>query len=170
MMTLRPYQASDAEEIVKWIADERAMRKWSAHWYGHFPVTADDMNALYERMTNQVHPEILTAVDTDGITGHLILRMTDEEKRIIRAGFVIVNDRKRGRGCGKQLMELAVQYAFEMLNAETVSLGVFENNLPALKCYQSAGFRVVETDEPEYFEAFGEKWKCLQMERRRCAE
>lgn len=170
MMTLRPYRAEDAEEIVKWIADERAMRKWSAHWYEQFPVTADDMNRLYEMMTNNVHPEILTAVDADGITGHLILRMTDAEKRIIRAGFVIVSDQKRGMGYGKQLMELAVQYAFEKLHAEVVSLGVFENNLPALKCYQSAGFRIVETAEPEYFEAFGENWKCLEMERKRCTE
>ena len=165
-MELRTYRCTDAEEIVKWITDERAMRKWSAHWYTRFPVTADDMNRLYDRMTNESHPVILTAVDGNEIVGHLILRLVDKEKMNVRFGFVIVNNQKRGKGYGRQMLELAAQYSAEKLHARQLSLGVFENNLPAIKCYQAAGFHIVETDDPECFHAYDEEWRCLEMERK----
>ena len=91
------------------------------------------------------------------------MRYVDEEKSVIRFGFVIVDDSKRGKGYGKQMIQLALKYALEIYKAKKVTLGVFENNPAAFYCYKAAGF--VEQPEKNFeVEIFGENWKILEME------
>lgn len=170
-LKLRPYKQADAETIVSWIKDERALRKWSSDRYGAYPITAADINYKYldcngdcEEPDN-FYP--LTLVDESGPVGHLILRYTDEAKSIIRFGFVIVNDSKRGRGYGKRMLQMAIRYAFDMLKAEKITLGVFENNPSAYFCYKAAGFREIPMEKEFIFEILGEQWKCIELEVKR---
>ena len=51
--------------------------------------------------------------------------ITDEEKKTLRFGFVIVNDTKRGMGYGKEMLKLAIKYDFDILKVEKITLGVF---------------------------------------------
>ena len=104
----------------------------------------------------------VTAIDGNKIIGHLILRYLDENKETLRFGFVIVDDKIRGRGYGKKMLQLAIQYAFETLKATRITLGVFENNPEAYHCYKSVGFQ--KTDEDVYYQCMGEQWKCIEME------
>ena len=170
-LKLRPYKQADAETIVSWIKDERALRKWSSDRYGAYPITAADINYKYldcngdcEEPDN-FYP--LTLVDESGPVGHLILRYTDEAKSIIRFGFVIVDDNKRGRGYGKRMLQMAIRYAFDMLKAEKITLGVFENNPSAYFCYKAAGFREIPMEKEFIFEILGEQWKCIELEVKR---
>ncbi len=167
-MTLRPYKPEDAKTIVSWIKDERALRLWSSDRYGAYPVTANDMNYKYMECNgdckepDNFYP--LTAVCEGEIVGHLILRYTDAAKKILRIGFVIVDDSKRGCGYGKRMIQMAIRYAFEMLQAEKVTLGVFENNPSAYYCYKAAGFEEIETDRKFVYVFSGEQWPCIEME------
>ena len=106
-----------------------------------------------------------TAFGESGAVGHLILRYTDAEKKVIRFGFVIVDDSKRGRGYGKQMLTLAIRYAFEIFGAEKITLGVFDNNESAYYCYKAAGFK--ETGEELFCELFGKQWRIVEMEMNR---
>jgi RimJ/RimL family protein N-acetyltransferase len=168
MLRLRPYKPDDAETILKWIKDEDAFRKWSTDRYPHYPITADDMNHKYMDCNgNCIEPDNfypMTAFDETGIVGHLILRFTDEEKKVLRFGFVIVDDSKRGMGYGKGMLRLALQFAFDIFKADKVTLGVLENNPGAYYCYKAAGFRDVTGEEPEYYILMGKKIKCLELE------
>lgn len=165
-LRLRQYKACDAETIASWIKDEEALRKWSSDRFGDFPVTGEDINDKYLAHNgdcgepDNFYP--LVAFDDDGVVGHLILRYTDAEKKIIRFGFVIVDDTKRGQGYGKQMLVLAIKYAFEIFGAEKITLGVFEHNKPAYYCYKAAGF--TENGEELFCELFGEKWKIVEMD------
>lgn len=163
MLKLRPFEKADAEVFTGWIHDEAAFRKWSADRYEAYPVTAEDICRQYAAMDfDSFFP--MTAVDESGVVGHLALRFPDAEKKILRFVFVIVDDAKRGMGYGKQMLALAVQYAFEELKAEKITLGVFENNLPAYRCYRAVGFHDVSRKETEYYHIMGEDWKCLELE------
>lgn len=168
MLRLRPYKPDDAETILKWIKDEDAFRKWSTDRYPHYPITADDMNHKYMDCNGDcMEPDNfypMTAFDETGIVGHLILRFTDEEKKVLRFGFVIVDDYKRGMGYGKGMLRLALQFAFDIFKADKVTLGVLENNPGAYYCYKAAGFRDVTGEEPEYYILMGKKIKCLELE------
>ena len=167
-MILRPYKPQDAKTIISWIKDERALRLWSSDRYGAYPVTAENMNYKYMECNGDcAEPDNfypMTAVCEDGIVGHLILRYTDKEKKVLRIGFVIVDDSKRGKGYGKHMIQMAIRYAFEMLQAEKVTLGVFENNPSAFYCYKAAGFLEIETDRKFVYEFESEQWPCIEME------
>ncbi len=168
LLKLRPYKTCDAKTIVSWIKDERALRKWSSDRYGAYPVTADDINHKYMECNgdcgepDNFYP--MTAVTAEGPVGHLILRYTDDARTVIRIGFVIIDDSRRGMGYGKRMLQMAVRYAFDMLKAEKITLGVFENNPSAYYCYKAAGFGEIEMEQEAVFEILGEKWKCIELE------
>ena len=160
-LRLRPYEASDARTIISWIGDEVAFRKWCADRYDSYPITAEDMNDNYDKGAESGGLFPVTAVDDSGIVGHLIMRYTDDEKTVIRFGFIIVDDKKRGMGYGRKMLDEAARYAFEKLNAQKITLGVFDNNEAAHRCYRSVGFTDTTT---ETFPFFNEEWKCIEME------
>ena len=72
---------------------------------------------------NNMYP--LTAVVDNLVIGHILLRYPSEDKTVIRFGFVIVDDSKRGMGYGKQMLRLAIDYAQQELRAKHITLGVF---------------------------------------------
>lgn len=163
---LRHYKPSDAAIIASWIKDEDALRKWSSDRFGTYPITSDDINRKYlgsnGDCTENDNFYPFTAFDENGVVGHLILRYTDAEKKVIRFGFVIVDDTQRGRGYGKKMLTLAIRYAFDIFGAEKVTLGVFDNNEPAYRCYKAAGFQ--ENGEIQACELFGRQWRIVEME------
>ena len=82
----------------------------------------------------------------------------------MRIGFVIMDDARRGNGYGREMIRLALIYAFDLFKAERVTLGVFDNNPSAFRCYKAAGFK--EYSEREVF-LLGENWRCTDMEYRK---
>ena len=158
MMTLRPFTIDDAPIILSWIKDIAAFRKWSADRYPTFPPKPEDMVAQYE--SDVIFP--FTAIDDEGkVVGHIILRYPDPSKTVIHFGFVIVDNNLRGKGYGKQMLQLAIQKAKNEFGAKKISLGVFENNTSAFYCYESVGFKVIGA---ESYTIDGEEWTEKEME------
>ena len=161
LFALRNYQESDAEIILGWISDEKSFRQWSADKYKSYPASPEDMNAFYREMKAQGGiPFVFT--EDNKVVGHFIVRpITDEDTVTYRLGFIIVDSTVRGKGYGKAMLSFALEYAFSTLSAKRVTLGVFENNPNALRCYESVGFKQVGES---YYSINGETWKCLEME------
>lgn len=164
MLRLRPYKNCDARYIVSWIRDEVTFYRWSADQYRKFPICAEDMNEKYAAYAEKDDFFEMTALDDNKVVGHLIMRFLDEEKTILRFGFIIVDDTKRGKGYGKGMLSLALKYAFEILKVEKVTLGVFQNNESAYRCYTSLGFRKDSSKEPVVSRILGEIWKYDELE------
>ena len=157
-MILRPFTIDDAPVILSWIKDLSAFRKWSADRYPAFPPKPEDMLAQYE--SDVIFP--FTAIDDDGkVVGHIMLRYPDSSNTVIRLGFVIVDDNLRGKGYGKQMLQLAIQKAKNVFGAKKMTLGVFDNNPSAFHCYESVGFKVIGT---ESYLIDGEEWTGKEME------
>ena len=164
MLRLRPYKACDANTIVSWVGDEVSFRQWCADRFDSYPITAEDLNRHYDALAGSDSFYEMTAFDESGVVGHMILRFTDEQKTVLRFGFVIVDSQKRGKGYGREMLALAIRYAFDILKADRITLGVFENNPQAYRCYRAAGFRDIPADEPEYYHILDQRWKCLELE------
>ena len=156
-MTLRPFTPNDAETILSWCKDKHSFRLWSADRYKDFPARPEEMMMQYDGQN--MYP--LTAIVDEGMIGHILLRYPTADKSVIRFGFVIVDDSKRGKGYGKQLLRLAIDYALRQLGAKSITLGVFCDNYSAVECYKSLGFRITGTDS---YVIDGEEWKGLEME------
>ena len=62
------------------------------------------------------------------------------------------------------MIQMAISYAFDMLKAKKITIGVFENNPEAYYCYKAAGFQEVEMEDELIFEILEEKWKCVELE------
>jgi RimJ/RimL family protein N-acetyltransferase len=157
MMTLRPFNINDAPTVLSWCKDKHAFRLWSADRYKDFPAMPGEMVRQYDGQN--MHP--LTAIVDNIIIGHILLRYPSEDNNVIRFGFVIVDDSKRGKGYGKQMLRLAIDYAQQELGAMRITLGVFCDNLSAVECYKSVGFRIIGIDS---YVIDGEEWKGFEME------
>ncbi|MCH5296342.1 MAG: GNAT family N-acetyltransferase [Ruminococcus sp.] len=167
MLYLRPYKRTDAKTIISWCENEDIFRKWTSDRYDSYPINEDDMNYKYFDCngdcveSDNFYP--MTACNENGIVGHFIMRYVDSNPRILRIGFVIVDDKKRGHGYGKKMIQLALEYAFRIAGAEQVTIGVFENNKSAYHCYKAAGFHDVHQEQQEVCELFGENWKVFEL-------
>ena len=126
MMTLRPFNINDAETILGWCKDKHAFRFWSADRYKDFPAKPEEMLEQYKG--DNMYP--LTAVVGDAIIGHILLRYPMVDRTHIRFGFVIVDDSKRGKGYGKQMLRLAIEYAQRELGANRKGQWAFDLNQP----------------------------------------
>ncbi len=163
-LTLRAYWPTDANVITTWLKSEYLMHQWCADRYERFPVTPEDMNVYHARYIEGQRSRALTMTYGDDIVGYITLRTPADDSSEQRLGFVIVDDSKRGKGLGKALVSMAVDYAFLKLGATKVSLGVFENNPAAIRCYESAGFRRVDKPDKECYQCLGEIWNCIEMQ------
>ena len=163
-MKLRKYQSSDSPIICGWIKDEKSLYQWSANVIGTFPLAEDALNEHYAPMAKCDKFIPLSALDEEGnLVGHIRIRYPDEaDNHTVRFGFVIVDPDLRGRGNGKQMMQLAIDYAKNVLCASKITLGVFTNNDRARHCYESVGFRSIGKTEI-YKMPIGE-WECIEME------
>jgi RimJ/RimL family protein N-acetyltransferase len=78
-------------------------------------------------------------------------------------GHLVVDPSRRGRGIGRQLTRGLIGWACRRLGARRLTLVVFPENEPAIRCYQKCGFR----SRGEEFHAFGgdpEQHRMLRLE------
>lgn len=166
MIRLRPYKSCDAEEIISWIKDDATYMQWSGGRFGPFPITPDNINSKYRNNggcseSDNFYP--FTAFNENGLVGHLIMRYLNGDNKILRLGWVIVNDAKRGQGFGKQIIKLALKFAFEILKVKEVSIRVHEDNLQAYHCYKTVGFSEDDAANVEYDEVHGRKVRLIEL-------
>ena len=173
MIRLKQYKRCDAGKIVSWCEDEETFLMWGGDRFGNFPITAETMNRKYFDENGDCGDEDdfypMTAVDGGGPVGHFIIRHPGPDALVLRFGWVIVDGQKRGRGIGREMLVLGLRYAFDIMKADKVTIGVYENNLPAYRCYLSAGFREVGFREAGFAEA-GESFAAVGGEERRIIE
>ena len=129
-MKLEKYQEEDAAIICSWIKDEKSLYQWSANRIGKFPISDNDLKEDYAVMIKGCKFIPLSAFDDNGnLVGHLYIRYPDKNNNsIVRFGFVIVDPNLRGCGKGKKMLQLAIDYAKNILGASKITLGVFINN------------------------------------------
>lgn len=156
MLRLRPYKKEDANTIISWNQDERAFYQWSAGVMGAYPITQKEFGFVDSLMAFSVF-------DEEKMIGFFTFRNPEGKMDELRIGFIIIDPVHRGCGKGKEMIRLALDYAFEVYGAKRVSLGVFENNEPAYYCYKAAGFKDIIADETETYIVLNEEWRCKEM-------
>lgn len=162
-MRLRPFKPQDIDCLMKWIPDnERDFTMWSADRIS-YPPTRESLSEYYASYVSDDSAWFMTALsDLGDPVGCLLMRKADYKSDSIHFGFIIVDRRLKIRGLGKEMLSLAIKYAFEILNMKRVTLGVFALNERALGCYKSVGMREEAYHKGE-FEYKDEKWDLIDM-------
>jgi RimJ/RimL family protein N-acetyltransferase len=77
-------------------------------------------------------------------------------------GHCVLRPDLRGGGRGRLMISLGLELAFREQRAYRVSLVVFPENVPAIRCYRHAGF-VNAGDQYKFFQTTGKQHRMLQM-------
>ncbi len=168
MIRIRPYKPCDAGTIVSWCRDEKTFRLWGGPRFGSFPISEETMNRKYFQengdCTEKDNFYPVTALEGGKPAGHFIIRYLDGDPSLLRFGWVIVDAERRGQRVGQRMLRQGLRYAFGILQARKVTIGVYETNLPALRCYLSAGFRRADPAKDSFEILDGRRTRILELE------
>ncbi len=145
-MRIRPYiECKDFDEIKNWMTEERTHALWCANLI-QFPIEKDNFERVMQETAERFEDSPYVATSDKGeLIGFFCYSVnTDSNEGMLK--FVMNNPQYRGKGYGKEMLRLAVKYAFEITNAQAVQLNVFPENERAKKCYESVGFTERKTD------------------------
>ncbi|WP_297958476.1 GNAT family N-acetyltransferase [uncultured Ruminococcus sp.] len=166
-MRLRPYIPShDFDAIKNWVTDERTNALWSAK-HAPFPME----RAAFDRFLADMYEKhgdcpFVAATDDGTVVGFICCGINTESNEAMLA-FVLIDPMQRGKGYGKEMIELAAEYCLGIMKAEAVQLNVFTVNERARKCYESAGFTERHTT-PDAFPCGDELWgRCNMVKRKK---
>ena len=160
-MRLRPYvNETDFEILKNWISDERSHVLWCADRF-NYPLESANVETELAFLAENNGETPFAAVSDEGTMVGFFSYSPSSEMNTGYLKFVIVAPEERGKGTAGEMLDLAVQYAFETAKADSVQLSVFTENPRARRCYEKAGFQEIKTDK-EAFVYKDELWgRCL---------
>ena len=163
MIRLEYFEQNDFTQLIEWIHSEELLTNWAGSLFS-FPLTQDSMS-WYIQKTNDLQTSdafVYKVVDDDtGETvGHISLGGISRKNRSGRISRVLIGSgAHRGKGYCKDMVRAILKIGFEDLKLHRISLGVYDFNTSALKCYQSAGFSI--DGKMRDVLAFGDQWWSL---------
>ncbi|MBN1174948.1 MAG: GNAT family N-acetyltransferase [Micromonosporaceae bacterium] len=139
-ISLAPMTSEYADLLATWFNDlEVAIPTGDEAWQ---TITPDGMR---ERLASSQHDFLIVAHDEAGDTpiGRCLLFAVNHIDRTAMLGICLGDKRHWNRGLGGEAIELLLDYAFNLLNLNSVMLGVFAFNARAISCYRRVGFREI---------------------------
>ncbi|MEJ2446058.1 MAG: GNAT family protein [Exilibacterium sp.] len=142
MIELQPFNEGDFSPLIAEIFDARFLLQWAGPKYT-YPLDATQLsdtlaNTIGAKPSYQVFKAIRP--DTSETVGHIQLMDIDYKAASCILGRVLIFQKYRSNGFGKEMVQTAVKFAFENLFLSEVRLGVFDFNTPAIDTYKSIGF------------------------------
>lgn len=139
-MKIRPFILNrDFDKIKNWVTDERTHAMWCANRL-KYPLNEEDFaDVMSEIWANYGDIPYVAVDDKNEVIGFFSFSLNpDNNEGMLK--FVMVDPEKRGKGIGKHMLRLALEYAFDITKAGAVHLNVFTENTRAKKCYEGIGF------------------------------
>ena len=161
-MRLRPYiNSKDYTEIEKWVDDERIHALWCANLIP-YPLTEKNLNACLVKNATDWGDSAYVATEDDGTPIGFFVYSVNVVNNSGFLKFVVLNNELRGKGCGTEMLQLILKYAFEITGVDFVQLNVFDINTSAKRCYEKAGF-VEDNCVKDAFSYKDENWGRCHM-------
>jgi RimJ/RimL family protein N-acetyltransferase len=164
LISLWPFEEKDFPLLSSEIENPRFMLQWAGPKYT-FPLTWDQIGIRnQETGDGKKSVYVFRAVnpESDQTIGFIELAIRDFVSRVANVESVLVFRKYRGQGYGKQLMSAIVQFGFQQLQMNELTLCVFDFNLSAIACYRKIGFERYEVGAAaRSFD--NEKWSLVRM-------
>ena len=145
-MRLRPFISDcDFDEIKNWISNERTHAMWCANLI-KYPIEKENFDHVMLEVAVRYGDSPYVATTNDGKVVGFFCYSVNLSTNEGMLKFVMVHPSKRGKGLGKAMLQLAIEYAFNITKVDAVQLNVFPENTRAKKCYESVGFEERKTD------------------------
>lgn len=153
-VSLQPLAIEDAELIYQWKNDISLINLLMAK---PTPVTVNETREWLEKSLKDKNQIILgikinqAESKEELLIGIIRLMFIDWINRKSELGVYIGNEKYRGIGIGKTVINLILDYAFCFLNLHKVYLQVSESNKNAINLYKSVGFKVEGIKREEFW-------------------
>lgn len=149
MIRLEYFEPKDFDQLINWINSEELLINWAGSLFS-FPLTQSSMEWYLGNTNNPEKSDALVyrvvEAESGETVGHISLGGISRKNRSARISRVLIGEeRSKGKGYCKQMIKAVLKIGFEDLQLHKVSLGVYDFNSSALKCYQSAGFTIEGT-------------------------
>lgn len=127
---LRSITSDDTDMVVRWRNQENVIKYF--FYRGDFTKESHE-NWLRTRVdTGEVEQFIVCMKDTDRPIGCTYIRDIDYTNRKAEYGVFLGEEDARGKGIGKEILNLTVDYAFNTLKLHRIYARVYESNKPSL--------------------------------------
>jgi RimJ/RimL family protein N-acetyltransferase len=140
--SLAPVAAEDGELWARWLNDLEVVLPLGDEAYEMIPGEVAQGWASSEAKASNPVFTILERVSGQAI-GRCALFSINNTDRSSMCGIFIGEKSLWGQGYGSEALRLLLDYAFNLLNLNSVMLGVFAFNQRALAVYQKIGFREI---------------------------
>lgn len=166
MIRLEYFTEADFDQLIEWIHNEHLLTNWSGSLF-RFPLTRESL-AWYLEDTNDLENSdalIYKVVDTQSgkAVGHVSLGSISRKNRSARISRVLVGDpQQKGRGLCTAMIRALLRIGFEELQLHRISLGVYDFNHGAIRCYEKCGF-VREGVQRDILRFDDHYWSLLEM-------
>ena len=136
---LSPPSEADAQRIKAWDNDLEVLLGASMNGIttpaSSLYLTPGDPHKLLEHML------MIVDLETDTPIGWCALFAQVPTNRRASLGIIIGEKTYWGRGYGTEAVHLLLDYGFNVLNLNSVELGVYAFNRRAIRCYEKVGFK-----------------------------
>ena len=165
MIELKLITEEDLINIIKWNENTTSdfLLQWSGNLYS-YPLTINQLKYYLRKAEESQNVFIYKIVSEENkMIGTIELKISDEGRTIGRICSVLIGDETyRGKGIGKEAIFKILKIGFENLRLNKITLGVFDFNKSAIKCYEKAGFKKYKLIKNK-FKASSEMWNCYEM-------
>ena len=158
MIELKDFTRDDFSRLIGWITSERDLVQFAGPIF-LFPLTESQLEEYLKK--EELFPKKIVEVKSGEIIGHCELNFLNEYPRLSR--ILIGSEKYRGKGIGKQLVDLMIEEIQKIDSTKKVELRVFEWNKNAVELYKKKGFEIQAEYSFDYQYKTGELWKNLYM-------
>ncbi len=139
---LAPIQPEDAERWAVWFNDLDVTLPLGDEAYTLTGLEVERENVLESMRRHDLVFSILR-LDSDELIGRCVLFSVNRTDRSAMLGIVIGEKSCWNQGYGSEALILLLDYAFNLLNLNSVMLGVFAFNQRAAASYRKVGFQEI---------------------------
>lgn len=139
---LSPCSPEDAEKWAVWFNDLEVTLPLGDEAYIPFSLPKTQ-EAVEDVIKQQAHFFSIVDLETDRCIGRTVIFNIDQVNRSAMFGIFIGEKSFWGKGYGQEATRLTLDYAFNLLNLNSVMLGVMAFNERAIHAYEKVGFKVI---------------------------
>jgi len=147
---LSPVSLEDAERYTEWVNDLEIGQ------FVLFSAQVIDIDKERETLKHLMNKDIIFAIiekDTNKVIGNCGLHNVNEVHRHAVFGIFIGEKTYWNQGIGAEATALILDYGFNIMNLNNISLEVVKFNQRAVRCYEKVGFKYVGTRRQAVFMA-----------------
>jgi RimJ/RimL family protein N-acetyltransferase len=141
-VSLAPISLMDSDYFAEWLNDFEISIPLGYEAYNSISVerVRTDIGGM---INNNQQAFSIIYNETNAVIGRCVLFNVDSINRTSMLSLFIGDKRYWNKGLGRESLTLLVDYAFNLLNLNSIMLSVFSFNKNAISCYKNVGFKEI---------------------------